>query len=148
MKHVCNKCNLAITDKEYVYSKKYFFKPLCIKCQPTNEAKELGHLLKEEYKWDIEFESGDGWKSVDIAIKSQNVHIEVDGSQHIGKEQAIRDLMRTFYSWRDGFVTIRIPNSLVRDSKTLKKTAEFLDKFLRDCEEEDYQYNKSWFDIF
>ena len=107
----CNKCKKAVSEKEYEFSQTNFFKPLCRNCQPTPEARKLGILLKKA-GWRIEFEKFDGYKSIDIAIVEARVNIEVDGSQHnLDEKQALADLKRTFYSFKKGFVTLRIPNS-------------------------------------
>lgn len=134
----CNKCRNPIAKEVDNYSKKYFFKPLCMSCQPTENSRKLGWALID-LGWKIEFESGDGWKSVDIKIKDENVIIEVDGAQHnLDKKQALTDLKRTFYSWsKNNCVTIRIPNTLTKDEKTLRETAKYLDEFLKNCQEED-----------
>jgi len=100
----------------------------------TPEAKELGELLKS-YGWKVELEKWDGHKHIDIAIVEAKVNIEVDGKQHnLDPNQALKDLMRTFYSFKKGFITLRIPNCLVRDFATIKKTAKFIDKFLRESD--------------
>lgn len=100
------------------------------KPEPTPEALRLGNLLKNMgYK--VEFEKYDGYKHIDIAIVNKKVNIEVDGGQHHGTKQALRDLKRTYYSWNKNFVTLRIPNCLTRDDATLKETAEYIDKFLK-----------------
>jgi very-short-patch-repair endonuclease len=98
--------------------------------EPTPEALKLGNLLKS-MGYNVEFEKYDGFKHIDIAIVNKKVNIEVDGSHHHGKQQALRDLKRTFYSWNKDFVTLRIPNSLTEDDTTLKETAEYIDKFLK-----------------
>ena len=52
-------------------------------------------------------------------LKRPKLHIEVDGIQHNqSTRQALSDLKRTFYSMQDGFLTIRIPNILVRNELT------------------------------
>ena len=131
MVYFCNKCNSTIIEQEFDYSKKYFFKPLYRKCQPTKEAKELGHLLKN-MGWFVEFEKDDGYKRINIAIVEAKVNIEVDGSHHnLKPKQALADLKRAFYSFKKGFLTLRIPNSLVRDKTSIKETAKFIDRFLR-----------------
>jgi len=44
---------------------------------------------------------------------------QIDGIQHNqSTHQALSDLKRTFYSMQDGFLTIRIPNILVRNELT------------------------------
>ena len=43
------------------------------------------------------------------------MHIEVDGGQHnFDGRQALSDLKRTYYSFKQGYFTLRIPNSLIR----------------------------------
>ena len=99
------------------------------KPEPTPEARRLGELLKS-MGYNVEFEKYDGFKHIDIAIVNKKVNIEVDGSQHHGTKQALRDLKRTFYSWDKNFVTLRIPNSLTKDD-TIEETARYIDKFLK-----------------
>ena len=108
----------------------------------TPEAQELGRLLKN-YGWKIELEKWDGHKHIDIAITEVKVNIEVDGKQHnLDPKQALADLERNYYSFRKGYVTLKIPNVLVRDSETIKITAKFINKFLKESdlqlEESDY----------
>ncbi len=140
----CNECNKPITDEVYNYSMKYYSRALCRehqpnptkssyttkkKPEPTPEALRLGNLLKNMgYK--VEFEKYDGFKHIDIAIVDKKVNIEVDGSQHHGTKQALRDLKRTYYSWNKNFVTLRIPNSLTKPD-TIEETAKYIDKFLK-----------------
>jgi len=98
----------------------------------TLEARKLGKLL-ENYGWKVELEKYDGHKHVDIAITKVKVNIEVDGKHHSFKsKQALRDLARTYHSFKDGYITLRIPNVLVRDNTTIKETVEFINKFLRE----------------
>jgi very-short-patch-repair endonuclease len=106
----------------------------------TPEARELGRLLKN-YGWKVELEKWDGHKHIDIAITEAKVNIEVDGKQHnLSPKQALADLERTYYSFKKGYVTLRIPNVLVRDAATIEDTARFIDKFLR---ESDWQLDHS-----
>lgn len=98
--------------------------------QATPEARELGRLLRD-YGWKVELEKWDGHKHIDIAITEVKVNIEVDGRQHnLSQNQALADLERTYYSFKKGYVTLRIPNVLVRNFATIKITAEFINKFL------------------
>ncbi len=145
MDKFCSVCKKPIADDVYNYSIKYYSRALCRehqpnqtkstytnkkKPEPTPEALRLGNLLKNMgYK--VEFEKYDGFKHIDIAIVDRKVNIEVDGNQHHGRTQALRDLKRTFYSWNKDFVTLRIPNSLTKDDATLKETAEYIDRFLK-----------------
>ena len=100
----------------------------------TPEARELGRLL-ESYGWRVELEKWDGHKHIDIAITEARVNIEVDGRQHnYSSRQALSDLERTYYSFKKGYVTLRIPNVLVRNASTIEETALFIDKFLRESD--------------
>lgn len=62
-----------------------------------------------------ELEKSDGFKKVDIAIEAAKLYIEVDGNHHYkDHNQAIKDLQRTFYSLQNDYVTIRVPNTLIK----------------------------------
>ncbi|PIZ52341.1 hypothetical protein COY26_04760, partial [Candidatus Woesearchaeota archaeon CG_4_10_14_0_2_um_filter_33_10] len=51
---------------------------------------------------------------IDVAIPKYGINIEVDGEYHNTRpKQALADLKRTYYSYKKGFFTLRIPNSLV-----------------------------------
>jgi hypothetical protein len=100
----------------------------------TYEAKELGNLLKE-YGWQVELEKCDGFKHIDIAIVAVKVNIEIDGRQHQNSKQALADLKRTYYSFKKGYVTLRIPNILVRNFHTRAETARFINLLLRESGE-------------
>ena len=142
MTYFCNECGRVITEDVYKYSRTHYSRPLCFehqpkqakkshynKPEPTPQALKLGNLLRS-MGHKVEFEKYDGYKHIDIAIVDKKVNIEVDGGQHHGTEQALRDLKRTFYSWDKNFVTLRIPNCLTKDD-TIKTTAEYIDKFLK-----------------
>ncbi len=151
MGYFCNECNKLITDKEYVYSKNNYERALCRLHQKnlnkkehesnsynktskiknsTKEAKMLGEILNE-LGWKVEYEKWDGYKHIDIAIVDAKVNLEVDGSQHnLDVNQALADLQRTFHSFRKGYVTLRIPNCLVRDKNAINTTAIFVNRFL------------------
>ena len=97
--------------------------------KPTPEARRLSEeLTKLGYK--AELEKWDGYKHIDIAIVQAKTNIEIDGSYHNYRANtALRDLERTFYSLEKGYITIRIPNSLVRYK--LDETINYLDKILK-----------------
>lgn len=77
-----------------------------------------------------ELEKCDGHKTIDIAVVDAKVNIEVDGPQHNYKcEQALSELSRTFYSFQKGYLTLRIPNTLIR--KNLEETADCITEFLK-----------------
>ena len=59
----------------------------------------------------------DGHKHIDIAIPEAKLNIEVDGIQHNqSSKQALADLKRTYYSFKKGYFTLRIPNSLIGEN--------------------------------
>ena len=124
--------NKKISEKVNNSSQKNFNKSLHKKHQPTWEARKLGHLLKDYYNWDIEFEKNDGHKHIDIAIDKAKTYIEVDGQHHANnKMQALTDLKRDYYSLEDQFITIRIHNCLIKDYTTRKETAKLLNMRLK-----------------
>jgi len=76
-------------------------------------------------------EKYDGYKHIDIIIQEAKVNIEVDGLHHnYNPSQALADLKRTYFSFLDGYLTLRIPNSLVKDNDTLEETANYIVDFL------------------
>jgi len=94
----------------------------------TEEAIELYFALKRR-NVPAELEKVDGFKSIDIAVPHAKVNIEVDGGHHsYNSEQAFTDLKRTLYSFRKGYYTLRVPNSLVRNN--LEETADLITEFL------------------
>lgn len=134
MHYYCIRCKNNITDEEYNFSKNNFGKALCRAHQPTPQARKLGKKLEQLGNWNIIFEYYDGYKSVDIRLPGPKVDIEVDGLQHVlTKDQALSDIKRTYYSYKnDGFITLHIPNILVRDDETINEAAIFINDFLED----------------
>jgi very-short-patch-repair endonuclease len=146
MKNFCIKCKHCITTEEYHFSYNHFGKALCRKHQPTAEARLLGEKLKEIGKWTVEYEAFDGYKSVDISIPYAKVYIEVDGLQHvITKEQALSDIKRAYYSYKKkGFITLHVPNIIVRDADTIDETAKFINDFLEESFNDVQEAEDSW----
>lgn len=70
----------------------------------------------------------DGFKTIDIVVEESKVHIEVDGKDHHNSSKALSDLKRSYYSIKNGYVTLRIPNSLIDnlDSEGVKYIEGFL----------------------
>lgn len=98
----------------------------------TLEEEKLGNLLRQ-YGWNIRHQQWDGHKTIDIAIPEARFNIEVEGSQHnLNPNQARSDLLRDYYSEQKGFVTKRIPNSLLRDDLRAEETARLLNKELQE----------------
>jgi very-short-patch-repair endonuclease len=78
--------------------------PQALKLHDALRAKEIPSFLE---LWDKH-------KHIDVAIPKYKINIEVDGQHHNTKpKQALADLKRTFYSYKKGYFTLRIPNSLV-----------------------------------
>jgi hypothetical protein len=85
----------------------------------------LKHLLKLKdddiyLEWEDKDSSGKVLKTVDIAILSAKLYIEVNGIQHVEScEQLRSDLWRSYYSFNAGFLTLPVFN------KTIKSIGEF-----------------------
>lgn len=135
----CRNCSAAINQHVIAYSTETFGYPLCIPCQQdvgnkfnysTKETINLYFCLRERGV-PAELEKFDGYKTVDIAVAEAKVNIEVDGEQHFNSaDQAFDDLQRTFFSFKKGFLTLRIPNVLVKQN--LKQTADYVTEFLNE----------------
>jgi len=163
----CNDCEEDISDFVAKYSKDYFNIYLCKECQenhkkvsaksniiikssnppePTPEAiklfnalKTIGVKVKSKY-----LEKWDGYKHIDIAIVDAKLNLEVDGCQHnLNKAQALADLKRTYYSFKKGYLTLRIPNSLVRDDARIKETARYIKEIIN-TRKEQIDEDDSW----
>jgi hypothetical protein len=135
--HSCCNCNNHIDLKVFDYSSAYFGVALCISCQKwfkdkvdasTPETIQLYFSLKQRGV-PAQLEKNDGFKTIDIAVVDAKVNIEVDGAHHnFSSKQALSDLKRTYHAFRRGYLTLRIPNSLVRDN--LEITADYITDFL------------------
>jgi very-short-patch-repair endonuclease len=111
--------------------------------ETTNETLSLYFALKSR---DVpaKLELFDGHKTIDIAVPIARVNIEVDGQQHnYNAKQALADLQRTYYSFLKGYLTLRIPNSLIRHD--LEETAEFITRILNKNYEEKKKSKKTFF---
>ena len=81
----------------------------------TPETKKLCFALREQGVTAL-IDFWDKHKHIDIAIPEAKLNIEVDGIQHnTSPKQALADLKRTYYSFKKGYFTLRIPNSLIRE---------------------------------
>jgi len=135
----CVECNVTIDSKVLNYSIEHFRHPLCRECQDwlrdiheyssaTEESINLYFALKKR-EVPAELEKDDGFKTIDIAVPHAKVNIEVDGRHHnYSPKQALSDLKRTLYSFKKGYTTLRIPNSLVKDD--LEKAADLITDYL------------------
>ena len=118
----CRNCHAAISQHVISYSTTTFGHSLCIPCQQdvgnkfnysTKETINLYFSLRDRGV-PAELEKFDGYKTIDIAVVEAKVNIEVDGAQHLNNaDQAFADLQRTFYSFKKGYLTLRIPNILI-----------------------------------
>lgn len=133
--HSCLHCHSYIDETVYTYSTNNYGYELCYTCQSsinlnnsTAEARELYLSLKRRGV-PAELEKFDGHKTIDIAVVDARVNIEVDGHQHISNtKQALSDLKRTYHSFQQGYLTLRIPNALIREK--LEETADYITTFL------------------
>ncbi len=135
----CAHCNTAITENDFKYSNENCGLSLCIHCQSwfwqtirnttaTKETISLYLLLKQK-DVHVELEKYDGYKTTPIAATDAMVNIEVDGSQHNSDPfVALSDLQSTCYDFSNGYLTLRIPKSLIK--KHLQETANYIFQFL------------------
>jgi hypothetical protein len=137
--HSCCECSVTVDEKVYRYSTDNFGYSLCRSCQSwfeeillfstaTPEAIAIYFALKRRGV-PAELEKNDRFKTIDIAVIDAKVNIEVDGAHHNFKAtQALADLDRTLYSFKKGYLTLRIPNSLAKYH--LEKAADKITEFL------------------
>lgn len=137
----CIECANQINQSVYDYSLNNYGHPLCRYHQDwiskiynnssvTPQAIELYFALKRRGV-PAELEKWDGYKTIDIAVTASRVNIEVDGKHHnYNPHQALSDLKRTFFSFQKGYLTLRIPNSLVEWS--IEETADYITGFLNE----------------
>ena len=143
----CIECNYFLNYDTFNYSVYEFGLPLCRQCQ--NWLREIKHETTEQ-TLDLyfelkkrgvpaEIEKFDGFKTIDIAVPEAKVNIEVDGKHHnFNPHQALADLKRTYYAFRKGFLTLRIPNSLIEYH--LDETADLITDFLNETRIKNYRY--------
>ena len=134
----CRNCSAAINQHVISYSTNTFGHPLCITCQldignkfnySTKETINLYFSLRDRGV-PARLEKYDGYKT-DIAVVEAKVNIEVDEPHHINNaDHAFADLQRTFFSFKKGFLTLRIPNVLVKQN--LNQTADYVTEFLNE----------------
>jgi hypothetical protein len=137
--YTCLECNDIIDYQVFKYSTKNKGIPLCrfhqawieeMEFQSTEETITLYFSLKERDVPAV-LEKFDGYKTIDIAVPASKVNIEVDGQHHnFNPSQALSDLKRTYYAFKKGYLTLRIPNSLVRNH--LEETADMITDFLNE----------------
>jgi|GEM_PF-957397 len=82
--------------------------------QPTKEATSLKYEL-EKRGITVYQELHDGYKHIDLAIPRAKLNVEVDGIQHLtNPQQIVADLARGYYSNKQGYDTMHIPNEMLR----------------------------------
>lgn len=136
----CIECNCKIEIKVREFSLNVIGIPLCRKCQnwlneldetTTDRALSLYFALKAR-KVKAQLEKYDGFKKIDIAIPTAKINIEVDGKHHnTSTKQAFSDLQRTYYSFKKGYFTLRIPNSLLNDEEMTETTADYITDMIK-----------------
>lgn len=81
---------------------------------PTKEAVDLKNAI-EKQGVRVLVELHDGHKHIDLTIPKAKLNIEVDGIQHLtNPNQIVADLSRGYYSHKNGFDTMHIPNEMIR----------------------------------
>jgi very-short-patch-repair endonuclease len=80
---------------------------------PTKEANDLKIALEKKGVI-VYLELDDGHKHIDLAIPRAKLNIEVDGIKHlIDPHQILADLGRGYYSHKNGYDTMHIPNEMI-----------------------------------
>lgn len=83
------------------------------------------YLALEAKNWDVEIEYKDyydpkdksKYKTIDIAILSARLYIEVNGMQHAKDHGQLRsDLWRSYFSFEAGFLTLSVFNESIKSN--------------------------------
>lgn len=91
---------------------------------PTDEACALKDALEQKGVL-VYLELHDGHKHIDLAIPKARLNVEVDGIRHLtDPHQILADLNRGYYSHKNGFNTMHIPNEMIHSH--LKEISEAL----------------------
>ena len=135
----CCDCRVRIEEPVFLYSMEQYEMPLCRRCQlafkdkaerATKDAIKLYVALKLRGV-PAKLEKFDGHKTIDIAVIEAMVNIEVDGGHHNSDpKQALADLKRTYFAFKKGYLTLRIPNALIRSN--LEEAADYITEFLQE----------------
>lgn len=144
-------CGCKISYEVYDYSMLHYGYQLCISDQrwidgmieekiTTIQTMNL-YLALKSCGVPVEIEKYDGFKHIDIAIPSVKLNIEIDGlHHHYNSYQALQDLKRTYYSFKKGYFTIRVPNSLVENK--FDDAVDYILKFFDECLRDKKVYRK------
>ncbi|WP_222704529.1 DUF559 domain-containing protein [Parabacteroides bouchesdurhonensis] len=109
------------------------------------ESRILYKALRER-NVPVELEVFDGHKTIDLVVKSLKINIEVDGVHHnANSKQASSDLIRTLCSYRKGYITFRIPNSIIHNS--LEETADRIVDILLEAKNRKDERDSSFKDL-
>ena len=77
-------------------------------------------------------EKWDNHKHIDLSIDEARLYVEVDGDLHYTSSKQIKkDIVRDYYSSKEGFRTIHIHNRLIDDK--LDNVADAIAQVARDC---------------
>ncbi len=80
---------------------------------PTKEARDLKEALEQKGVL-VYVELDDGHKHIDLAIPRAKLNVEVDGIKHLtDPRQILADLGRGYYSHKNGYNTMHIPNEMI-----------------------------------
>jgi len=147
MNYFCVECYCFVSYEVFQYSISNFNYPLC-----RNHQDWIRGLLRDNFTTQqtidlylalktngvpAEIEKFDGYKHIDIAIPRHKFNIEIDGMHHhYNSNQALSDLKRTYHSFRRGYFTIRVPNTLV--DERLNEAVEYIIKFLNESMNQQY----------
>lgn len=86
---------------------------IVVRSNPSKEAMDLKNALEKRGVM-VKVEFYDGHKHVDLFIPQAKLDIEVDGIHHLtDPHQILADLARGYYSHKDGYDTIHIPNKMI-----------------------------------
>jgi very-short-patch-repair endonuclease len=137
--HHCIECNTTLELRVYEHSIVKFAIPLCPTCQhafkarfksPSKEIRELCQALR---KRGVPAQMGKNSEvmTIDIPTSDAIVNIEIDGhSQKHSTKQALTDLKRSYHAFKRGYLTLRIPLSVLKSN--LEETAQYITDFLKD----------------
>ena len=138
----CCHCHELLSPKLYSFSIEHFELPFCVPCGEefklsSQKTTPLALALFIELKKrgvPAQLEKWNGDKTFDISIEDAKVNIEVDaGQQSFSADQAMRNLLGTLVAFKKGYLTLRIPNSLVKYN--LPHTADLITEFLMESKE-------------
>jgi len=103
----------------------------------------LAYELVKDRKVSLYWQRWDGHKTPDICIENSKLHIEVDGSQHQSNpDQIRRDMLRTYYANKKGYLTIRVPNATFETKSGFLLVAKTIQEIARKRRKKCWQFWK------